>query len=159
MLRKIHWWFFGIVLIYPLGKGPSCLFLKYRYRFNCDCHSCKFSSTKIQKYVFVIKIFITNEPSSSSIRVVQLRRILEMRNRTGRAVYRVMANQAKSKYGRNKLSKTVTSDLGISEGIIYAWKQKYEQQETRPKPSGVVFIWRKVETRNFKYNNNFHNFP
>lgn len=63
-----------------------------------------------------------------------------MRNRTGRAVYRVMANQAKSKYGRNKLSKTVTSDLGISEGIIYAWKQKYEQQETRPKPSGVVFI-------------------
>lgn len=40
-----------------------------------------------------------------------------------------MANQAKSKYGRNKLSKTVTSDLGISEGIIYAWKQKYEQQD------------------------------
>jgi transposase len=56
-----------------------------------------------------------------------------------------MANQAKSKYGR-KYDQTfkqqvlqkvrngasvpsVASELGISEGIIYAWKQKYEHQD------------------------------
>jgi transposase-like protein len=56
-----------------------------------------------------------------------------------------MANQAKSKYGR-KYAQTfkqqvlqkvrngasvpsVASELGISEGIVYSWKQKNEQQD------------------------------
>jgi transposase len=77
--------------------------------------------------------------------VVQFRRTLEMLNFTKlwpikqkvSTVENMAARAAPQTFNQQVLQKvrngasvpSVATELGISEGIIYAWKQKYEQQD------------------------------
>ena len=81
----------------------------------------------------------------SSSGVVQFRRTLEMlnftklwpikqkvstvENMTARAAPQTFKQQVLQKVRNGASVPSVATELGISEGIIYAWKQKYEQQE------------------------------